>query len=255
MSDDKCGIILLHGWADIPPGGFPKGAASKPFVTSSTFGLGLKNCVIKEPKAPAQPATAVPVSFLPQAVGISSPRSWFNFTVLPAFSVLSKDGGESKKGLQEALGWVEQEIELVDSGVPSTNIIVLGFSQGGALTFYTAVHTKYKLGGFIAFGAWLPLLKAEPITTLTTPVNKDTPILQLHGTLDEVVFYKPAAKKTKKEMAKVFTKYQSIRFNGAHMTTTMHNPVVVSMARRWIKDNVKFRLRNSTSSNSGSSTE
>ena len=240
MSNNKCGIILLHGYGDI--GGFPKGTAAKPFVTSSVFGLGLKNCIIKEPKAPAKPATAVPVSFLPQVVGISAPLSWFDFTLWPQVAVLSKEGAESKEGLEEALGWVEHEIkELMDSGVPSTNIIVLGHSQGGALALYTAVHTRYKLGGFIPFGAWLPLLKPEPITTLTTPVNKDTPILQLHGLLDATVSYTPAATMTKNEMAKVFTRYQFETFAiGGHFTTSMLNLRVVAIARRWIKDHFKF---------------
>ena len=238
MTEEKCGIILLHGWADF--GGFPNGFTTKPFVTSSMLGLGLKNCVIKEPKAPKQPVTAIPLSFSAFAVGLNLTRSWFDFKSLPSVAVLLEEGGECKEGLQEALGWVEKEIkDLIDCGVPSTNILILGYSQGGALALYTAVHTKYKLGGFIPYATWLPLLKAEPITTLPTPVNKDTPILQLHGCIDTVVTYAPAATMTKEEMEKVFTNYQFEKVVlGDHFTTL--NPLTISLMRRWIKDNIRF---------------
>ena len=233
MTKEKCGIILLHGWADV---GNPWQLSAKTFVTSSTLGLGLKNCTIKEPKAPHRAATVVPGSFTGQAIGIPQPRSWFDFKIAPALAVCSDEGGESKEDLQEALTWVEREIKtLIEEGVPTTKIIVMGFSQGGALTLYTAVHSKYKLGGFIPFGAWLPLLKCEPITELSCPVNKDTPILQLHGLLDELVLYAPAATKTKDEMNKVFTKYQFETGALATHCTKLINPLKIAMVRSWLK--------------------
>jgi len=231
MTKEKCGIILLHGWNDIVS---PWKLSAKTFVTSSTIGLGLKNCSIKEPKAPHRAATFVPHSFAAEAIGVPMPRSWFDFKMMPALCVCSDEGGESKEDLQEALTWVEREINtLIEEGVPTTKIIVMGFSQGGALTLYTAVHTKYKLGGFIPFGAWLPLLKCEPITELSSPVNKDTPILQLHGLLDELVFYNPAATKTKDEMNKVFTKYQFETASLATHCTTLS--LKIGMVRSWLK--------------------
>ena len=236
MSEKKCGIILIHGWAI----SFPTGLLTKSFVTSSMFGLGLQNCIIKEPKAPKQPLSVVPLSSKAQALGLNLTRSWFDFNDLPSVCVNSEDGAESKEGLQEALGWVEKEIkDLIDCGVPSSNIIILGYSQGGALTLYTAVHTKYKLGGFIPFATWLPLLRAEPITAARTPINKHTPILQLHGYLDTVVPYTPAATMTNIEMNKVFSNYQfEIIALADHFTTL--NPVTIPLIRRWITDNVQF---------------
>ena len=119
------------------------------------------------------------------------------------------------------------------------NIIILGYSQGGALALYTAVHTKYKIGGFIPFATWLPLLRAEPISSAKIPVNKHTPILQLHGLLDTVVTYTPAATMTNMEMNKVFTNYQFENVAlGDHFTTL--NPITISLIRRWIKENIKF---------------
>ena len=113
----------------------------------------------------------------------------------------------------------------------------MGFSQGGALTIYTAIHTKYKLGGFIPNITWLPLRKVEPIDKLPTPINKDTPILQVNGMLDILVAFN-AGKKTKKDMEKVFTRYE---FKGIllgnHATTV---DLASPMIRRWIKENTNI---------------
>ena len=164
MTNEKCGIILLHGWGDFAD---PWDLSAKTFVTSSTIGLGLKNCIIIEPRAPNRPLTVMPWSHTFETVGVPQLRSWFDIKIAPPLAVLSDEGGESKEDLQEALTWVEKEInDLIEEGVPSTKIIIMGYSQGGALALYTAVHTKYKLGGFIPFGAWLPLLKCELITGL-----------------------------------------------------------------------------------------
>ena len=127
--------------------------------------------------------------------------------MMPAVSVLSPIPGESKDDLDAALLLVEDEIrDLIAEGVPSRNIVVSGLSQGGALTLYTAIHTKYKLGGFIPIVTWLPLRKVEPLTSLPTPVNRDTPILHMNGMADMIVPLWPAGKKTEKAMKEVSTK-------------------------------------------------
>ena len=94
--------------------------------------------------------------------GMTGARSWFNFWNLPEISVMYSDPSESKNDLEEALVWVEEEIKkMIQEGIPSENIVLVGVSQGGALTLYTALHTQYKLGGFIAIITWLPLLKVS----------------------------------------------------------------------------------------------
>ena len=103
---------------------------------------------------------------------------------------------------------MEQEIEyLIGKGVPTRNIVVTGLSQGGALSLYTAVHTKYKLGGFVPIVAWLPLRKTERVDSLPTPVNWDTPILHINGIFDPIVPVIPCGTKTEAEMKKVWYTY------------------------------------------------
>ena len=96
---------------------------------------------------------------------------------------------------------IEEEIK---SGVPSERIMIGGFSQGGALSLYTAMNSKHRLGGVVALSCWLPLHKQMGQAMQT---NKDIPFLQVlhhdllhdqhvllipqaHGDCDPVVPYK-----------------------------------------------------------------
>ena len=47
-------------------------------------------------------------------------------------------------------------------GISSENVIVGGFSQGGAVALYTALTAKKKLGGIVGLSTWLPLNKQFP---------------------------------------------------------------------------------------------
>jgi len=53
-------------------------------------------------------------------------------------------------------------------GISTENIIVGGFSQGGAVALYTALTSPKKLGGIVGLSTWLPLHKSFPqVHTLT----------------------------------------------------------------------------------------
>ena len=45
----------------------------------------------------------------------------------------------------------------VDSGIPPANIVLGGFSQGGAMTLLTGLTTERKLAGLAVLSGWLPL--------------------------------------------------------------------------------------------------
>ena len=51
---------------------------------------------------------------------------------------------------------IEEEIK---NGIPSERIMIGGFGGGGALSLYTAFHTRHKLAGVIALSTWIPLYK------------------------------------------------------------------------------------------------
>ena len=113
----------------------------------------------------------------------------------------------------------------------------MGFSQGAAMTIHTALRTKYKLGGFISIIGWLPLRKVEPVDNLPTPVNRDTPFLQINGKTDLAVAYYPAATKTAGDLQEVFSNHEFYgRSFGSHVTNIL-SPLVIREMRDWIKKN------------------
>lgn len=49
-----------------------------------------------------------------------------------------------------------------DKGIPSNKIFIGGFSQGGAVSLYTALTLGKPLAGVIALSSWLPLHQKFP---------------------------------------------------------------------------------------------
>jgi len=211
----KSAVVFLHGLG-------PK--IQEPLCKALAGGLiGLENNLIRCPLAPAQATGVLPPTMLPffsAATGGQVVRSWFNFWKMPAQSVLSPDGGESKEQLEESLALIESQIDEVHSqGVPYENIVLSGMSQGGVMTLYYALHGKRKLGALVPIVTWLPLLKKEPPSQLQSPpVNRDTPILHLNGLMDLIV---PliAGSRTSEAMSPVFPNYVQENTIGTHVST------------------------------------
>jgi len=75
--------------------------------------------------------------------------------------------------------------EQIDNGIAASNIVLAGFSQGGVMSLFTGLRFEQRLAGIMALSCYLPIKDQLP-TQLST-ANKNTPILQHHGELDEVV--------------------------------------------------------------------
>ena len=64
--------------------------------------------------------------------------------------------GASIEDKQDAEGMAESQATLEalikqegDAGIPSENIIIAGFSQGGAVVYHTGVRSQHKLAGML----------------------------------------------------------------------------------------------------------
>ena len=155
-------------------------------------------------------------------------------------SIASYEGTECKEGLEEGLVRVEREIiALMMEGVYSQNIVLMGHSQGGCLALYTALHTSFKIAGFIAASAWLPLLKAESVLSIPTPINKDTPIFQINGGMDYLTPWKTLGKSCEMEMNKVFSHY-TLKESALSYHENTINTCTTKIIRKWIQDNINF---------------
>ncbi|KAF8335037.1 Phospholipase/carboxylesterase [Cantharellus anzutake] len=124
------------------------------------------------PTAPEQPVTLF---------GGMPTNSWFDILSL---SESFDDEGSVKTAARSVDKLIDQEI---NAGTPSSRIVLGGFSQGGALATYTALHSTKQLGGLIGLSTWLPL--AGQTEKTMSPTTKMVPIFMAHGTEDKVVRY------------------------------------------------------------------
>ena len=125
----------------------------------------------------------------------SIPVSINNGIVMPAWYDIrlpqidqAQDADGIKKSQQSILALIEREIE---RGVESKNIILAGFSQGGAVTLHTALRYEKPLAGIMGLSTYLPL--SETIENEMHDANKNTPIFLAHGAHDPVIAFQLAA--------------------------------------------------------------
>jgi len=124
------------------------------------------------PHAPIRPITFA---------GGERMRAWFDL------KALNKDAANSdEKGVKESQKLIIELIENeITRGIPSQNIILAGFSQGGAMTLYTALRYHKPLAGMLVLSGFL--LLASKLPTEKHSANNTTPILMLHGSEDNMV--------------------------------------------------------------------
>jgi len=109
--------------------------------------------------------------------------------VMPAwYDILAPDftRGQDSAGVHAS----EQQLQAlirreIDSGIPAAQILLAGFSQGGAIALYTGLRYPQPLAGILALSTYLPL--ADSLVTAAAAANRAVPIMMAHGTQDPVV--------------------------------------------------------------------
>lgn len=93
-------------------------------------------------------------------------------------------------GVLESIDQVEALITReAERGVPASNVLLAGFSQGGAVTLAVGLKRLVPLAGMVVLSAYLPLgTRALEALEQTTPAAAPTqPLFMAHGELDLVV--------------------------------------------------------------------
>jgi lysophospholipase-2 len=137
------------------------------------------------PTAPTQPVT--------MNMGMPMP-SWYDITGLDERSNENCKGiHESKKTLVDIL-----EKEHLDSKLSYDRMVLMGFSQGGALSLFTGMQLtkEQKLAGIVVMSGYLPAKSQFQITNGL----EDVPIMHYHGQSDPMV--QVAMAKRSQEVAK-----------------------------------------------------
>ena len=70
-------------------------------------------------------------------------------------------------------------------GIKPSQIILAGFSQGGAIVLQTALRYPERLAGVMALSTYLPL--AGTVEKEVSAANKDVPIFMAHGKFDDII--------------------------------------------------------------------
>ncbi|MEI8402353.1 MAG: carboxylesterase [Alcaligenaceae bacterium] len=107
-------------------------------------------------------------------------RSWYD--ILTPQLVKREDAAGIRESEQAILALIARENA---RGVPSSNIVLAGFSQGCAMTLHTGIRAPFKLAGLMGLSGYLPL--GDLALAEHHSANLDTPIFLAHGTHDPVV--------------------------------------------------------------------
>lgn len=166
------------------------------------------------PHAPVQPVTLN---------GGMRMRAWYDIYDLEF------DGDEDAEGIERARALLQGLIKREQQrGIASENIILAGFSQGGAVALHTALRWEKPLAGVLILSAYLPLrqrLAAEKCA------DAETLVLRMdHGDKDPVVPYRAALVSRDLLLAAGL----NVDFNSYPMEHGLCQPQIDSL-RNWLK--------------------
>ncbi|MGB0733522.1 MAG: alpha/beta hydrolase [Pontibacterium sp.] len=123
------------------------------------------------PNAPVRPVTI--------NNGFPMPAWYDILAMLPERQIAFAD-------LQASADIVHQLIdEQIAKGVSSENILLVGFSQGGAVAYHSALSYPQRLGGIAALSTYIA--DYEALEPRLSKANKALPIWVAHGLMDDVV--------------------------------------------------------------------
>lgn len=112
-------------------------------------------------------------------------RAWYDVSFGDLEGRSRKADEKGLRASQSAIGrLIEREMA---RGVAAHDIVLAGFSQGGAIALQTGLRHPQQLAGVMALSTYLPL--AESFAQEAAPANSGTPVFMAHGTHDPVVPY------------------------------------------------------------------
>jgi phospholipase/carboxylesterase len=156
-------IIVLHGL----------GADGNDFVPiAQQLDLSAVGCVrFVFPHAPVRPVTIN---------GGHRMRAWYD--LLGTELTRREDETGLRSSLAEVQALIDRE---VSRGVPASRIVLMGFSQGCAMTLLTGVRSTQRLAGLVGLSGYLPL--AASTAAERAPASQDVPVFLAHGRMDPIV--------------------------------------------------------------------
>jgi len=172
------------------------------------------DCVVVEPQGPHRASVIwlhglgadghdfepiVPHLQLPRELGVrfvfpNAPRipvsinggmvmpAWYDIRDLDPRSRHDPEGIARTQRSVEALIAEEQR-----RGIPAERIVLVGFSQGGAMALHIGVRHADRIAGIVALSCYL--VQRDALEQEASAANRDVPILWVHGSHDPMVTY------------------------------------------------------------------
>mmetsp|Transcript_62136 Transcript_62136/g.147220 ORF Transcript_62136/g.147220 Transcript_62136/m.147220 type:complete len:213 (+) Transcript_62136:38-676(+) len=127
------------------------------------------------PDAPTVPVTCN---------GGARSTSWFDIEDIP----VTQDAKDYPKDIEKSVTRIHAMVgDLEKEGYASNEIVIGGFSQGGAMALQAVLRYPKPLAGVCCCSGWL--MMRDSVGTWANGANKDTPIFWGHGRSDNVVVF------------------------------------------------------------------
>lgn len=123
------------------------------------------------PHAPVRPVTVN---------GGMAMRAWYDILGMEI------DRDQDREGIRASLAQVNDLLDdQIERGIPAENLILAGFSQGGAIALRCGLARRPVLAGIMVLSAYL--LDADRLAEWAVSEAMDVPIFMGHGSQDPVV--------------------------------------------------------------------
>ncbi|OYW18639.1 MAG: carboxylesterase, partial [Burkholderiales bacterium 12-64-5] len=107
-------------------------------------------------------------------------RAWYD--ILGTDLVRREDDTGLRASQADVQALLDREVA---RGIPAKRIVLMGFSQGCAMTLLAGVRYPQRLAGLAGLSGYLPL--AATTAAERSNGNRDVPVFLAHGTFDPVV--------------------------------------------------------------------
>ena len=89
-------------------------------------------------------------------------------------------------GIRESQRAIERLIDReIERGIAAGDVVLAGFSQGGAMALQTGLRHPEKLAGLMCLSGYVPL--SDTVPSERSEASIDTPIFMVHGQSDGVI--------------------------------------------------------------------
>ncbi len=107
-------------------------------------------------------------------------RAWYD--ILPDAGNFRENSQHIRESQEIVHVFIQRELE---RRIPASQILLAGFSQGGAIALYTGLRYPQRLAGLLILSSYLPV--PSSLAQECHDANRDIPIFMAHGEDDPIV--------------------------------------------------------------------